>query len=52
MDDYKYWRCPTFLVQASLEDVNNLIRLHFARSKETLDECLKRLSTLKYLLNK
>ena len=34
------------------EDVNNLIRLHFARSKETLDECLKRLSTLKYLLNK
>lgn len=34
------------------EDVNNLIRLHFARSKETLDECLKRLSKLKYLLNK
>ena len=34
------------------DDVNNLIRLHFARSKETLDECLKRLSKLKYLLNK
>lgn len=34
------------------EDVNNLIRLHFARSKETLDECLRRLSKLKNLLNK
>ena len=29
------------------EPVNNLIRLHFARGKETLDEALKRLSRLK-----
>lgn len=34
------------------EEVNHLIRLHFARSKETLDECLKRLSKLKSLLDK
>ena len=33
------------------EEVNNLIRLHFARSKETLDECLRRLSKLKDLLD-
>ena len=33
------------------EEVNNLIRLHFARSKETLDECLRRLSKLKKLLD-
>ena len=32
------------------EDVNNLIRLHFARSKETLKEALKRLSKLRDLL--
>ena len=32
------------------EDVNDLIRLHFARSKETLDESLARLSKLKDLL--
>lgn len=29
------------------EEVNHLIRLHFARSKETLDEALSRLSKLK-----
>ena len=29
------------------EPVNHLIRLHFARGKETLDEALKRLSRLK-----
>ena len=29
------------------EDVNNLIRLHFAREKETLDEALRRLAKLK-----
>lgn len=33
------------------EEINNLIRLHFARSKETLDECLRRLSKLKSLLD-
>ena len=32
------------------EEVNNLIRLHFARSKETLDEALQRLSKLKDVL--
>lgn len=32
------------------EDINNLIRLHFARTKETLDEALARLAKLnKYL---
>ena len=29
------------------EEVNHLIRLHFARSKETLDEALSRLAKLK-----
>ena len=29
------------------EDVNHLIRLHFARKKETLDEAITRLSKLK-----
>ena len=33
------------------EDVNNLIRLHFAREKETLDEVINRLSALTSLLN-
>lgn len=32
------------------EDVNYLIRLHFAREKETLDEALKRLEKLTELL--
>ena len=32
------------------EEVNHLIRLHFARSKETLDEALDRLSKLQELL--
>lgn len=32
------------------EEVNNLIRLHFARSKETLDEALARLAKLQELL--
>ena len=32
------------------EDVNHLIRLHFARSKETLDEALGRLAKLQDLL--
>ena len=32
------------------EEVNNLIRLHFAREKSTLDEALARLSKLKELL--
>ena len=32
------------------EEVNNLIRLHFARSKETLDEALGRLAKLQELL--
>ncbi len=32
------------------EEVNNLIRLHFARSKETLDLALERLSRLKDIL--
>ena len=32
------------------EEVNNLIRLHFARSKETLDLALERLSKLKDVL--
>lgn len=32
------------------EEVNNLIRLHFARSRETLDEALARLSKLQDLL--
>ena len=32
------------------EDVNHLIRLHFARTKETLDEALARLAKLKSLL--
>lgn len=34
------------------EDVNNLIRLHFARSKETLDLALDRLSKLGDMLKK
>ena len=34
------------------EEVNNLIRLHFARSKETLDEALSRLEKLGSLLKK
>lgn len=33
------------------EEVNNLMRLHFARSKETLDESLRRLKKLKSLLD-
>ena len=33
------------------EDVNNLIRLHFAREKETLDLALERLAKLKDLLH-
>ncbi len=33
------------------EEVNNLIRLHFARSKETLDLALQRLSKLKDVLS-
>ena len=33
------------------EPVNNLIRLHFARSKETLDEALSRLAKLVELKN-
>ena len=32
------------------EEVNNLIRLHFAREKSTLDEALARLAKLKELL--
>lgn len=32
------------------EDMNHLIRLHFARTKETLDEALARLAKLKSLL--
>ena len=32
------------------EEVNNLIRLHFAREKSTLDEALSRLSKLQELL--
>ena len=32
------------------EEVNHLIRLHFARSKETLDEALSRLAKLQELL--
>ena len=32
------------------EEVNNLIRLHFARSKEVLDEALSRLAKLQDLL--
>lgn len=32
------------------EPVNNLIRLHFARSQETLDEALLRLEKLQELL--
>ena len=31
------------------EEVNNLIRLHFAREKETIDEALRRLKKLKEL---
>ena len=33
------------------EEVNNLIRLHFARSKETLDLALDRLSKLRDVLD-
>lgn len=33
------------------EEVNHLIRLHFAREKSTLNEAIKRLSKLKELLN-
>ena len=32
------------------EPVNHLIRLHFARSRETLDEALKRLGKLSEML--
>ena len=34
------------------EEVNHLIRLHFARQKSTLDEALSRLSRLQVLLEK
>lgn len=34
------------------EDVNNLIRLHFARQEETIDESVRRLAGLKELLAK
>lgn len=34
------------------EPINNLIRLHFARSQETLDEALRRLTKMKALLAK
>ncbi|MBQ0059648.1 MAG: aminotransferase class I/II-fold pyridoxal phosphate-dependent enzyme, partial [Lachnospiraceae bacterium] len=34
------------------EEVNHLIRFHFARGKETLDEALKRLAKLPAYLNK
>ncbi len=34
------------------EDVNNLIRLHFAREEETLDEVITRLGRLAALLNR
>lgn len=34
------------------EPINNLIRLHFARSQETLDEALRRLAKMKALLAK
>jgi aminotransferase len=33
------------------EPVNNLIRLHFARSQETIDEVFRRLEKLAALLN-
>ena len=33
------------------EEVNNLIRLHFAREKETIDEALRRLAKLKELVS-
>ncbi len=33
------------------ENVNHLIRLHFAREKATIDEAIKRLSKLKELIN-
>lgn len=33
------------------EDINHLIRFHFAREKETIDEALRRLSKLRSLLN-
>jgi aminotransferase len=33
------------------EPVNNYIRFHFARGKETLEEALKRLTALKDLLS-
>lgn len=33
------------------EEVNHLIRLHFAREKSTIDEAIKRLSKLKELFN-
>ena len=32
------------------EDVNNLIRLHFAREEKTIDEALSRLKKMKELL--
>ena len=34
------------------EDVNNLIRLHFARSEKTLDEALERLGKLGAMLRR
>ena len=33
------------------EDINNLIRLHFAREESTLDEALNRLAKLTELLH-
>lgn len=32
------------------ENVNHLIRLHFARQEETIDEAIRRLAKLKELL--
>lgn len=48
MDDQKYWRGQQFQALAFFkEDVNHLIRLHFAREKKTLDEALCRLEKMK-----
>ena len=48
MDDQKYRSgCGSSFFK---EDVNHLIRLHFAREEATIDEALERLSKLKELL--
>ena len=50
VDDQKYRRGSVPGSSFFRENVNNLIRLHFAREEKTIDEALARLKKLKELL--